>query len=149
MIDLQDVKDSFTYYLRSVLPSGVATMSGFSYGVNLTNPSSVSPAVYVMFEDIGGTDIELGSYGMYVDVLLTINALSARQRDAIKMVLFNSINNRAIQLYDTFTNGVPSVPIGAIESVDHIRIKDTQSGDFSQERLYWVSTAYLRYNILE
>lgn len=149
MIDLQDVKDSYAYYVRSILPSGVTTMSGFSYGVNLTNPSAVSPAVYILLDEIGNADVELGSFGMYIDVVLTINALSSKQRDAIKMVLFNGINNMTLRLYDTFTNGVPSDPIGAIDLVDRIRIQDTQSGDFSKERLFWVSTLYARYNILE
>lgn len=124
-------------------------MSGEAYGINLTDPTARQPAIYIILDEFGTDGYELGSVGVYANALYVINALSRKQRDALKTVLMSGIIHVGLDIYQTFSNGLGTgAPIAGTELNDHIRVMNTQELN-NDERSFWVSTVYTRYNILE
>lgn len=129
----------------------IPVIEGNSYGVRLEDPTGKNPSVVVEMKDIRTADLELGSDGSEHEVIYSINALSRRQRDALKYLVYQNLKKRRIPVYSRFYGDMPTEDAKVLfyaEVKDPVVISDMPNFSDGHESFFWVSIVYTKIIII-
>jgi hypothetical protein len=142
---------STVYYTSQLVPSGVITVEGESYGVRTDDPTGQSPSVAITVPELRDAALELGSFGSTYNVVFTINAKSRLQRDALKSIIQSGLRHNQIPIYSDFTEFVPASG-SSIETYagigDYFQIRNMPNFDSDREKFFWVSVVFVTLDLI-
>jgi len=148
-IAFENISRSILHFMQTSLSGNidVPVIEGNSYGIRLEDPVGKSPSVVVEMKDIKTASVELGSDGSEHEVVYSVNALSRRQRDALKYLVYQILKKRRIPIYSRFYGNTPVEDAKVLlyaEIKDPVVVSDMPNFSDSHESFFWVSIIYTK-----
>lgn len=142
---------SVTYFVQTIVPSGVVVVDGQSYGIRFDDPTGQPTAVAVTITSTTDQPLELGSIGTSYKTVFTINATSRMQRDALKDIIRSGLAYHQIPVYSTFDEFTPGSG-AVIEKYcalgDYFQARDTLNLNSGREKFFWGAVVFASLDVL-